>query len=1314
MSVIVEYVELSAAFDLAPEEALAYFNAKGLKTSFAWQDMLGEEHDVAFTVAKMMDTDLLATVQNKLSDAIANGSTLADFKRELIPTLQKAGWWGKHDVIDPLTGKVVNAQLGSASRLETIFRTNIQSAYSVGAWDAIDENRTDAPLLLYDAVDDNRTRPEHAAMDGTLLPVDHPWWRTHYPPNGWNCRCGVIQLTQAEAAQNGLSFKDPPKAPLKSWTNPRTGKTELVPSDLDPGWDHNPGMARVEQIKQTAALKTAALDAAQQAALSAAEAKQAAEHQQYLDELAAAQDELDKHATEKTAWLSAAIKQVQASKAAANLNPKEILELAKQKAAQKQATHYLFDYKKAVAAGTTPNAKAQAAFDALSPAEQKKVQAAINKATGEADALTKFKAIEQGYFDGTLDQFTNQAVQEVVSNSGANWASLPSATKIQLITEKANALAAKTTAKLYQVYPLGTPEYDVMTGVNYNLPSDVSDVDQALAYIKALGDWSKKQASDAAAAVAGKFARQAQAQTLPLSMRNMVKYADQEGSNAGGFFTDQTTGTKYYIKEPASADIAQNELLASKLYAAAGVEVPELTLWTENGVTRIASKIVDGVSKNRAALTSGFVAGAHDNFVVDAWLGNWDVVGLNYDNLLLNGGRAIRIDVGGSLRYRAQGGLKGAAWGDDVGELDSLLDPRTNAQSASVFGSVTQDQRLAGARKVLSVSDSQIERLVKEYGPSDSVEAEKLVQTLKARRAFIARKFPDAAPPEPVVAIPDETLSPDELKRVKAARQNGYSIKTDKGQIEDQQVLYAEAINEQGNRELRGWLKVRGQASRDLTKEIREQFAANTVSGQTPGIKLMYVKTKVLDAVKGIAQQAKLGDNFRQKDIDRLKDAIKSIDDAVKDLSSAKYALADAQGPLVTLREWKQDLTNMLVEAVSLDVAKPWPKQFSVASVPDFIRESAQALATSAGPKRTWSKFVEIKTGKITNGYQEDLANGTIQAHGGVTLKAERYRTQIGDAWVEYYPEDVKYYSQRGRMQIGTELSGEEGSAAILNAMRELGIDTARATADDAERMYLQKLGYVHKLDLKKIDSLSIDNARQYVAQEIRSVTGVDILGSAHYRPDGFRQAFEDGRVTYYRPELLGDAQWKDFEDNHRIHHGITDGNIVDSIRNILRSGGQMAPTVEKLRRGIQIGGMSPIPDLESGGAQYFFTRWKKNNTDLRSDYGIVWKARAGSRVDAISYSSDEYGRTVNYDGTEGFVQANRKVSISDFKDNARNGSNEVIFKESLSLFDDLDYIRVRTQTERQKLLQVFRDEKITVWPDGRPLEDVVKTQGQP
>lgn len=43
----------------------------------------------------------------------------------------------------------------------------------------------------YITVGDERVRTSHRLLHGTLLPFDHPFWQSYWPPNGWNCRCDV-------------------------------------------------------------------------------------------------------------------------------------------------------------------------------------------------------------------------------------------------------------------------------------------------------------------------------------------------------------------------------------------------------------------------------------------------------------------------------------------------------------------------------------------------------------------------------------------------------------------------------------------------------------------------------------------------------------------------------------------------------------------------------------------------------------------------------------------------------------------------------------------------------------------------------------------------------------------------------------------------------------------------------------------------------------------------------------------------------------------------------------------------------------------
>lgn len=252
----------AASFDQPPREAIAFFQHKGLRETFRWTDALKEEHTEAFTVAKMMDLDLLETVRQSLDDALANGTDFASWREGIEPRLKEAGWWGRKMVTDPATGEQVAANLGSASRLQTIFRTNMQTAYAAGQWQQIIDQADNAPYLMYHAIDDYRTRPAHRKLNGIIRKVTDAFWRIFYPPNGWNCRCSVIQLDDDDLEAMGLTAATGKfRVRLQKWRNPRTGKDESVPEGIDPGWDYNPGSARKKALADTLKEKVAALPA---------------------------------------------------------------------------------------------------------------------------------------------------------------------------------------------------------------------------------------------------------------------------------------------------------------------------------------------------------------------------------------------------------------------------------------------------------------------------------------------------------------------------------------------------------------------------------------------------------------------------------------------------------------------------------------------------------------------------------------------------------------------------------------------------------------------------------------------------------------------------------------------------------------------------------------------------------------------------------------------------------------------------------------------------------------------------------------------
>lgn len=214
----------------------------------------------------------------------------------------------------------------------------------------------------------------------------------------------------------------------------------------------------------------------------------------------------------------------------------------------------------------------------------------------------------------------------------------------------------------------------------------------------------------------------------------------QKGSNPGGKFKDKQ-GVEWYCKFPKDPDAAKSEFLASKFYSMLGVAVPTLRLVEKDGKLGIASKWQDGLHKGSDADLAK-ADGAHSAFAIDAWLGNWDVVGLSNDNLLLDkDGKAVRIDVGGSLEYRAQGAKKGEGFGSEVIELQSLLDAGKNGKSAAVFAGITPEAMSFSLSQLNKLKPSQIEELCQKAGPGSDAKKTELAKKLIARRADILSKF---------------------------------------------------------------------------------------------------------------------------------------------------------------------------------------------------------------------------------------------------------------------------------------------------------------------------------------------------------------------------------------------------------------------------------------------------------------------------------------------------------------------------------------------------------------------------------------------
>jgi hypothetical protein len=105
------------------------------------------------------------------------------------------------------------------------------------------------PYWQYRHGDSRQPRPEHLTWDGLILEHDHPWWDTHYTPNGWGCKCRILTLSKRDLARLGKDGPD--KAPVvqyRQWED-RSGKPHQVPVGIDPGWNYNVGQAAGQSYK---------------------------------------------------------------------------------------------------------------------------------------------------------------------------------------------------------------------------------------------------------------------------------------------------------------------------------------------------------------------------------------------------------------------------------------------------------------------------------------------------------------------------------------------------------------------------------------------------------------------------------------------------------------------------------------------------------------------------------------------------------------------------------------------------------------------------------------------------------------------------------------------------------------------------------------------------------------------------------------------------------------------------------------------------------------------------------------------------------
>lgn len=213
------------------EEAITFLRRRLDVTSDEWDELIRATDSSARERANAMSEALIRDILEAVLKAVEDGTAIQAFRDAFGGLIRDHGW-------EPDAGE-------NAWHSDLIFRRLTMEAYAAGRWEQIQRLKTRRPYLRYVTAGDKRVRPAHAAWHDTILPVDDPWWLTHFPPNGWNCRCHVQSLSDRDLVRYGLTVSA--EAPIIELVTRRVRTPSgyvlvEVPAGIDPGFGVNVGV----------------------------------------------------------------------------------------------------------------------------------------------------------------------------------------------------------------------------------------------------------------------------------------------------------------------------------------------------------------------------------------------------------------------------------------------------------------------------------------------------------------------------------------------------------------------------------------------------------------------------------------------------------------------------------------------------------------------------------------------------------------------------------------------------------------------------------------------------------------------------------------------------------------------------------------------------------------------------------------------------------------------------------------------------------------------------------------------------------------
>ena len=143
-----------------------------------------------FWIKKVTDVNVTEKIFKQMSNTLENGGTFKDWKKDV-------------DKIMSESGLKLNE-----GYLKTVFRTNMNHAYNAGIHLKVDKYKERYPYYRYCGILDGREQQHTKELDGKIFKVGTPEADKYFPPNGFNCRCYTVSLTEDEVDPSEVVSSD--------------------------------------------------------------------------------------------------------------------------------------------------------------------------------------------------------------------------------------------------------------------------------------------------------------------------------------------------------------------------------------------------------------------------------------------------------------------------------------------------------------------------------------------------------------------------------------------------------------------------------------------------------------------------------------------------------------------------------------------------------------------------------------------------------------------------------------------------------------------------------------------------------------------------------------------------------------------------------------------------------------------------------------------------------------------------------------------------------------------------------------------------